>query len=239
MARYKVTPSMKMKTLATEGEAPKRGRGRPRKNMAAPVKVASGKKRGRKPGLKNKTFLEKVAIQADALEAAISTFENILTEAAANETRPAMLKNVSEAAGTVGGLMETLQHVVGALANLPSDYMPGKSVEKTLTWEKGGFVIFKSDAMKAAFGSDAYEIISILELGKGPGNGTMVQLEKGMFPKSQLELIDGDTLEAAIPSAPQPPRNTAPEKKNGAFKAPPPEVVAAATESVAEDDLNA
>lgn len=244
MARYKVTPNMAGKTAPL-----KRGPGRPRKN---PVEVVAAKagKRGRKPGIKNKSFLERVVVQSDAIEAALAGLDETLSDAIMKE---GLLKNqelLTVAEAMVKGISETLTDAVGKLSMLPEGYVPGKQEKKPLEWAAGSFVVFKNPLMRAQF-KHAYEITSLLELGKGNGNGTMVQLTRiGMFPKSQLELIDGEELEEAKPSHPvaapvaamKAARASAPRSNGTAMSAMPSAEIlaqAAVIEVDASEDLNA
>lgn len=214
----------------------KRGPGRPRKNplevKSAPTKAA-GAKRGRKPGIKNKGFLERVVIQSDAIEAALAALTGTLSDAIMKDDVVKTQNLLTAAEGLVRGISETLTDAVGKLSNLPEGYVPGKREEKILSWETGAYCVFKNPVMAKQFGKDAFEIVSVLELGKGPGNGTMIQLaDVGMVPKSQLELVDGDSLEVAEPEP----------VKNGKHAAPtmlPAEVIAQTAPSGVDDDLNA
>lgn len=210
----------------------KRGPGRPPKKL---------NKRGRKPGIKNRTFLEHVMIQSDAFENALNALSETLEGAHSEETRPGFVKVLEKAHGLVSGIMETIGDALGGLTVLPEDYAPGKAEPKKLAWVDGAFVTFKPAIRDIMNLPDAYQILEIIELGRGPGNGTMIRLEKGLFAKTQLELIDGDALEEATPTpsmrgAPAPkPRASAP--KNGATSI----AVALAPKPVVEesDDLNA
>lgn len=204
----------------------KRGPGRPKKTLAP-----EGKKRGRKPGIKNKSFMEKVSILADNVEAAIDALTGTLNETVEVEPMNPMLV---KGAGFAQGLKETLHEVIGALSDLPSDFVPGKKTAAPLDWAPGAFVVFTHDALKAAM-PDAYEVLEVINLGKGPGNGTMLRIEKGMFPKGQLELIDGSTLEDAEPRVSAP--SIAPKAKNGVV--PSPVAIPVAKQPDMSDDLNA
>lgn len=209
----------------------KRGPGRPKKT---PVEKSVGKKRGRKPGIKNKLFLEKVGIQADALEAAINGLESTLNGAASiDPTTP----QLNQAAGIISGLKESLSDALTHLEELPADFVPGKKTITPLVWEAGAFVVFTNETLKAAM-PDAYEVLEVFNLGKGPGNGLMIRIEKGMFPKGQLELIDGSTLEDAEPAARPSARSAdASAKRNGV--APAAIAIPVAKEPELNDDLNA
>lgn len=228
MARYKVTPSLK------------RGPGRPRKTEAVTASVKTGARRGRKPGVKNKSFLERVVIQSDAIDTALAALIDTLNDAIMKDDVVPTQNILTAAEGLVRGMGETLTDAVGKLGNLPEGYVPGKKEVRELTWEKGSYVIFKHPTMKQQF-KDAYEIVGLIELGKGNGNGTMIQIEKGLFPKSQLELIDASGLEDAKPSAPpatatatvaaKTPRSSAP--RNGH------EVIVPVAQVTQADDLNA
>lgn len=210
----------------------KRGPGRPRKDEVEP------KRRGRKPGIKNKTFLEKVSLQADSLEKAAEALWGTLNDAMMADTNETTQGLVGHAEGLVKGISETLGDALGAIAKLPDGYAPTVAEAKELEWKEGAFVIFKSAHPFKKMYPDAYEVVAIHELGKGPGNGTMIQLDKGMFPKAQLELVDGDTLQEAVPTPAAVVKPKASAPRNGAAIAMPP----AATLPTAEvdgDDLNA
>lgn len=210
----------------------KRGPGRPRKN---PLEVAAPKaKRGRKPGIKNKGFLERVVIQADAVEAALISLEATLQDGIMKDDVVKTQNILSAAAGLIHGMSETLTDAVGKLSNLPEGYVPGKRETKVLAWQTGAYCVFKNPVMTKQFGKDAFEIVQVLELGKGPGNGTMIQLaEVGMVPKAQLELVDGDALEMAEPEPVKNGKHTAP------VVLPSPEVIAQTAPAGVDDDLNA
>lgn len=227
--------------------APKRGPGRPRKTPLGPAPAHTGARRGRPPGSKNaskRTFLETVAAQADVAETGIETL--MATVEAAFNTEVAVrasseAKAMADSLAILATMKETLSQAINGLAGIASDFIPGKvapKVAKVLTWEVGGFAVFKNPALVEQFGKDAFQIMGLLELGKGPGNGTLIQLhEAGMFPKHMLELVDGDefpeddgtTLLAETP---------APVKSNG-IHAVAPEVVASAAQIDNNDDLNA
>lgn len=188
----------------------KRGPGRPPKN-AGPTLVAAPKRRGRPPGSKNKraardpsrsslTFMEQVSKQGDTLEASLNAFIATLTEAHKVEVavHPSPeAKVLADALALVAQCPELITKTYETLANIGEDFAPGIVEKKELSWEPGSFVIFKNPMLVKAYGKDAFEIQELLELGKGPGNGTMVKLENGMFPKAQLELVDAEGFEEA------------------------------------------
>lgn len=216
----------------------KRGPGRPPKTEK--TTAAPQKKRGRKPGIKNKSFLEKVSVLADAVETASLELQSTIDDACELEHDGDInaLKALTNAAGMAHGLGETLTGLLEQLTGLPAEFAPGKKISKVLAWEKGNFVIFTHPDLKALM-PDAYEITGVMNMGRGPGNGLLIQTEKGLFPKGQLELVDATELAEPTPPAP---RRTSPEKrseKNGHMKAPAPEVLAKAEEMVDADDLNA
>lgn len=218
----------------------KRGPGRPPKNATEKVE-----RRGRKPGIKNKTFLQKVGILADTVETSISQFGELLFDALNKEAESpgaeGVTKELADAQGIVAGMLETLTLAVEGLGKLPDDFSPGKTAEAApLVWEAGSFVVFK-DKFKEAFGHhDAYKIDGLISMGQGPGMGTMVRLNGvGIFSKNQLELVDASQLEDG-PAISAPVKPVAPTiRRNGATVAPAAAAMAQAADAAAADDLNA
>lgn len=234
---------------------PKRGPGRPRKNPLGPAPAHTGARRGRPPGSKNASkrgFLENVIAQADiaekGLETLLVTIDKAFNAEVSVRASPES-KAMADSLAILAPMKETLTHAMNALAGIDKAFVPG-AVEmkpaKVLVWEREAFAVFKNPALIEQFGKDAFQITGIIELGKGPGNGTLVQLhEAGCFPKSMLELVDGDEFAeddgadlVSETKKPKAPKASAPVKGNG-IHAVAPEVVARAAQIDDNDDLNA
>lgn len=192
------------KQMAKRGRPPgvKNGEGKTSK-MNAERKASSGGKRGRKP----KAFLLKLGAIGDSVEGGLKELSEFLMESMAQETRPEFQPTFSKAIGSADASLKALGEAIAAFAALPEGYVPGFVAPVVLAWEPGALAEVTNDVIRASLGEAGeavYEVESILGLGKGPGNGTMVKLKGlGVFNQKHLSLVDPAQVEpeASVTSA--------------------------------------
>lgn len=212
------------KQMAKRGRPPgvKNGEGKTSKANAERKASASGGKRGRKP----KAFLLKLGAIGDSVEGGLKELSEFLMAGMSQENRPEFQVGFSKAIGSVDHALKALGEAVAVFAGMPEGYVPGFVAPVVLAWEQGALAEVTNDVIRASLGEAGeavYEVESLLELGKGPGNGTMVKLKGlGVFNQKHLSLVDPAQVEPE--NAPAPTRDFTPlgsvEMKVGAVMKP-------------------
>lgn len=191
-------------------EVKKRGPGRPRKNP-----LPDAPRRGRKPGSTNKTWTTKALNQLARIDEAAGDLYTMLDAATKLETDASRQMAFKGALAQLTAMHSARSVVEDVMKVLPVSYVPG--AKPVPMWAVGATVMFREDLREAFSRPDAYDIVGLVELGKGNGNGTWVKLsDGGVYPKSHLELVDPEGMEeveAAPVTAPIAP------KANGAATA--------------------
>lgn len=208
------------KQMAKRGRPPgvKNGEGKTSKaNAERKASGSSGAKRGRKPT----GFIPKLGRFGDSIEAEFSGFQEFLKEGLENETRPEFQTPFVKAISLIDSSLKNLTAVIGQFADLPENYVPGFVAPVVLSWVPGALCEFRTPELAKALGEGVYDVEAIIELGRGPGNGTMVKLKGlGLFSQKQLTLVDpADVEEPAIQPVPVPvpvPVPSVLKKTNGA-----------------------